>query len=148
MKLEDIEGRWEGFYTYGEDYPVALQTIKEEFSMELKVMGEILKGTIIDSYVRKYFENPATVEGFLDGKVLTLIKRYPHFFETDENGEMIFDPAKPSHEIHYVGTITSSWFSTRYHVQGDWDISGSHRDENGNALYYSSDGHWEMQRLK
>lgn len=140
MKPEDLQGAWEGFYTYSDDYPKEYQFIKEYFTLELSVKGEILEGTIIDSLVDQYFDQPATVRGFLENNVLTLIKQYPHWMETGENGKIILDPTKPSHEIHMVGTLTTSWFSRRYFVEGSWDISGSFRDEGGTARYCTSEG--------
>lgn len=146
MKLDKLTGTWEGFYTYSDDYQEELQFTKEHFVLELKVNGEVLEGTIVDSYIDKYFKEPATVWGYLDHSVLTLIKKYPHAFELGENGEIFLDPSKPSHEIHMAGTLTSSWFSKRYFVEGSWDISGSFIDEEGNSRYYTWEGEWEMQR--
>lgn len=88
------------------------------------------------------------MKGFLDDKTLTLIKRYPHYFEANDNGEIILYPGKPCHEIHFVGNLISSWFSRRYFVEGRWDISGSFLDSNGDARYYTGEGDWEMQRRK
>lgn len=148
MKIEDLAGTWKGCYTYRDGYIEEFLSVKEHFTLELNVAGEILEGTVIDSYIEKYFDKPATVRGYLEGRDLIMIKIYPHYFGTDENGLVFLDPKRPSHEIHYVGRITTSWFSSRYFVEGNWDISESFRDADGNTLYYTGEGDWEMKKNK
>ncbi len=148
MSLAYLPGKWEGFYTYGPDYPVALQTIREYFTVELRVQDGIISGELTDSYVQQYFSEPAIVEGTLIDQTISLVKRYPHFLGIDENDQIFVDSTQPSHEIHFIGQLKRKWFSRDYFIEGKWDISGSFIDESGNAGYYSCDGEWEMHRAK
>lgn len=148
MSLEYITGTWEGFYTYGPDYPEQFQSIKENFILKLTVNDGVIRGTLVDSYTEKYFGQPATVEGTLTNQDLSLIKRYPYFLGMDENNQIFTDQSLPSHEIHFIGQLKQKLFSNDFFVEGTWDISGSFLDEYGNAIYYTDDGEWEMHRVK
>ncbi len=149
MSPEIITGIWEGFYTYGPEYPEALQQTQFHFIMKLHVEDGIIHGTCEDQLTREYFHGqPATVEGTLVDGELSLIKRYPHYLGMNEQEETYVDWARPGEGIHFVGTITRKWFSRNHFAQGNWDISGSFLDESGNALYYTSTGDWEMRKGK
>lgn len=148
MSLTIIEGAWEGFFTYGPDYPIEYQSIKEVFTMELSVVDGIIKGACVDSFIKKYFDEPAKVEGTLIDGVLSLIKKYPYFLGVDEYEQTYVDKALPSHEVHYRGQMKRKLFSSEYFVEGQWDISGSFLDEEGTARYYTDEGDWEMHRVK
>jgi len=147
MSLEYLEGTWEGFYTYGPDYPEHFQSIKEDFTLKLTVKEGVIHGTFVDSYTKKYFDEPATVEGTLTDQTLSLVKRYPYFLGMNENDEVFVDKSMPSHEIHFIGRVKRKLFSNDFFVEGTWDISGSFRDAHGNARYYTDDGEWEMHRV-
>lgn len=148
MSLEYLEGTWKGFYTYGPEYSEQYRTLKEEFIFELTVKDGIITGTCVDSYTKKYFDQPASIEGVLIDKNVSLIKKYPCFLGIDENDKTLIDESTPSHEIHYSGLLKRKLFSNQYFVEGTWDMSGSFRDEQGNARYYTQDGDWEMHRIK
>ena len=148
MSLEDLAGTWEGFYTYGPDYPEQYQTVKERFVLALTVNEGIITGTCVDTFTQKYFSEPATVEGTLVDQSVSLVKKYPYFLGVDENEEVFVDKSKPSHDIHYIGLLKRKLFSNHFFVEGTWDMSGSFRDEHGNAQYYTQEGEWEMRRVK
>lgn len=148
MEIDYLEGEWEGFYTYGPMYPEYLQATKEHFTLTLTVRDGILYGTLIDSYVREYFTEPATVVGTLVDRTLSLVKKYQYFLGIDENDQTYVDQTQPGHDIHYIGQLKRKLFSRDYFVAGTWDISGSYLDEFGNACYYSDDGEWEMHHKK
>jgi hypothetical protein len=146
--LDYLAGNWEGFYTYGPGYPVNYQTRKEKFTLTLTVHDGIVRGELVDSYIKEYFTEPATVEGTLQDQVLSLVKRYPYFLGMDENEQVFVDQSEPSHEIHYIGRLKRKLFSRKILIEGTWDISGSFLDKQGNAFYYSVDGEWEMRKIE
>ena len=147
MSFDFLEGAWEGFYTYGPDYPPDFQTKREKFVMNLRIGNEIVFGTCTDTYTEKYFGEPAIVEGTFDGRFISLVKKYPGFLGIDENGNNITDKSMPSDEIHYVGQLKRWLFSADVFIEGTWDISGSFVDENGDARYYTAEGEFEMRRI-
>ena len=148
MKPEYLAGTWKGFYTYGPEYPAQYQTRKESFVLELTITDGIIFGTCVDGFTQKYFHKPATMEGTLTDRSISLIKKYPCFLGVDEHDEVFIDESKPSHDIHYIGTIKRRFFSFKYFCEGIWDMSGSFQDEYGNAQYYTQEGEWEMRRVK
>lgn len=148
MDIEDINGTWKGFFTYGPDYPPEYQPIKEEFTLKLSVDNGIIFGSCVDTFTDKYFDEPATVEGTLVDGVLSLIKKYPYFLGTDENEVVFVDRTRPSHDVHYLGRLKRKLFSESYFVEGTWNISGSYLNENGEALYYEQDGDFEMHMIQ
>lgn len=148
MNLEYLEGTWKGFYTYGPEYSVQYQTMKVEFVFELTSKGGIIMGTCVDSFTKEFFEQPAIVEGVLIDKDISLIKKYPCFLGIDENDKTFIDWSAPSAEIHYSGLLRRKMLSNEYFVVGTWDISGSFRDEQGDARYYTNDGDFEMYKVK
>lgn len=144
MNAKALVGTWEGYFTYGTDYPKEYQTRKEHFTLTLTIEDDILRGHFVDYFVEKFFDEPASVEGTYSGGILSLIKKYPCFLGLDENDNVYIDKSQPSDETHYVGTVTENPLSTEMWVEGSWDISGSFRDAEGKAVYYSHDGNWEM----
>jgi hypothetical protein len=148
MNFDYLQGRWEGFYTYGSQYPAAYRKMKVPFVLKLQIENNIVSGTCTDHYTEQYFRQPATIEGILDGNTISFIKKYPFFLGINENGQVYTDESVPASEVHYVGQLRRKLFSKRYTAQGDWDISGSFRDEKGNAMYYTNDGKWNMRQVK
>lgn len=147
MNAKELVGTWEGFSTYGTDYPKEYQTIKEPFTLTLTIKDDILSGKIVDSFVEKFFDEPATVEGTCIGGSLSLIKRYPCFLGLDENDKAFIDKSLASDEIHFVGTVKEIPLSDEILVEGTWDISGSFRDDEGRAIYYTHEGKWKMHLI-
>ena len=148
IDVNNLKGRWEGSFTYGDGYPQEYFSIREPFMFEISVDGNILKGICVDNYTKKYFHQPATIEGsFIDG-VISLIKKYPYFLGTDEDENIFVDVTMPAHEIHYVGQMRKNLFSKEYFFEGAWDMSGSFLDDNGSANYYTMEGNWEMSRSR
>lgn len=148
MDIKYINGTWEGFFTYGLDYPEEYQSIREDFTLKISVENGIINGICVDTFTDKYFGEPATIQGTLTDRVLSLIKKYPFFLGTDENENVFVDNTRPSHDIHYLGRLKRKLFSEDYLVEGTWNISGSYLGEDGEGLYYTQDGDFEMHKVE
>lgn len=57
MNLQNLEGTWDGFYTYAEGYSKEYQFIKEYFALELHVNGEILEEQLQTPILKNIFKS-------------------------------------------------------------------------------------------
>jgi hypothetical protein len=148
MPLDTIEGKWEGYYNYGAAYGLQTHDTIVSFTVEISIDEHgIIKGTCTDDIIKELSIAPAIIEGTYENETLFFIKKYPCLILVDENNKLTTVPDKPSSEIQYKGNLTRKLFSKTYMFKGEWDISGSLLDENGNAQYYSYDGTWTLKKL-
>ncbi|BAV04975.1 hypothetical protein SAMN05421788_11370 [Filimonas lacunae] len=137
-----FSGTWHGKYTYGEGYGPAYHGVSTAFEISLTLERGILKGYCIDDPKVYPMKQPATIEGFIEGNLISFIKKYACAWSIDYNGNVIEYPQKPSHEIHYTGYFEEGLF------KGEWEImSNKEVDRNGNILSNSLDGNWSMKHV-
>lgn len=136
-----MKEKWIGQYVYGNGYPEDMIGRAVEFEIEWTNTDGNIKGTCIDEESKDVFDTPATIEGFIDDKVISFIKKYPGYWEIDESGRDIVDMNKPSSEIHYSGL----WMNGQY--EGDWEIATSYVLENGDILETFCAGTWVLNRI-
>lgn len=145
MAIPKIEGRWKGYYKYGEGYPKTDKNKKHFFIIEIINKNGLITGTCVDDLSKQFFDTPATIEGMAEEYSIFFILRYPNLLTYDEANQLIVDPEKPSSDIQYTGSFKKRFFSNRYYLEGNWEISGSGLDENGEPWYSYSDGYWQME---
>jgi hypothetical protein len=137
MKEYDFSGEWSGYYTVyyenniSKDFP---------FKINMQVLDGVLKGTCIDDESIVVFDEPAKIDGFIEDCFISFIKRYPHAWAMDENGNPIKFKDVPSFEIHYAGNFENGIFS------GYWELSIEEADKIGEANNIDLQGAWQMQR--
>jgi hypothetical protein len=147
MAQQDLTGKWAGQYVYGKSYEHESgehRTGKSvSFEIEFNCTEDgLLSGYCTDDKFRVHSDKPAILEGYIEGGRIFFVKRYPHAFFINEQGESEIEPGQPSHEIHYTGYGNKNYFA------GKWDISHMWQGEGG--LYYESNGEgtWFIERVK
>jgi len=147
MNLQNLTGKWEGVYTYGPNYPIQWQIKKEIFAMDLVASGHSFTGSCYDSYTKELFNQPAIVEGTADEKNISFIKKYAAWLGINDNLELIVDWSKPSLEIHYFGILKRKLFSRKFFFEGSWSITDHYFTEQGEQIFYTSEGNWELYKI-
>ncbi len=132
---------WQGIYTYGEMYPDNIKGTSESFTMEYVVKDGKINGWCTEEKLTHLFEKPATISGFIDGDFISFIKKYPCYFEFDENNMILANKNLPSLEIHYFGNILGDIIS------GAWEMSFEYKTDDGNWQHVFSSGTWQMKKV-
>jgi hypothetical protein len=142
MGDNNFSGKWVGQYIYGENYPDGVKDMAVEFTIEMVANAGIVKGTCIDEQSKHLFEKPATIEGTIRNNVITFVKRYPHYWDIDENKRITQTPELPSQEIHYTGKFENNTFL------GEWERMVMCANDKGDVYESISSGKWIMKRKK
>lgn len=132
--------KWTGHYVYGEGYPENLYGQSVPFHIEWTNIDGSLTGTCTDEIVEKYYDTPATIQGFVEGEMISFIKQYPCFCAVDEEGNVTLYKDKPASEIHYSGTLVND------HWEGEWEISMMYVMEDGYVQEYVCSGTWTLYK--
>lgn len=142
MSDKALSGKWTGEFMYGNLYPAELRGKAVTFELDITVENGQFSGFATDEETDAHFNRPATVSGFIEDNLISFIKKYPHYYETNPNDpeKMIFYPEVASHEIHYEGRYVNGVFT------GDWEIISSYKDEWGNIHEDGGNGSWSMQK--
>jgi hypothetical protein len=138
----DYSGKWAGQYTLGEGYAPSMTGITTSFELIMEIIDGVLKGHCRDNIEDVPMSAPATIEGFIEDNFINFVKRYPHAWMRDENGDMVEDVDQPSHEVIYNGYFGEGL------VQGDWEIVAStHVNPDGTLYEYLLRGTWYMKKV-
>jgi hypothetical protein len=130
-----------GKYTYGEPYPDNLKETSVRFEIEWTLNDGVINGTCVDDEGKKVFDEPSTIIGFIDNGIISFIKKYPKYWDIDENGvTRVFDEPPP-YEIHYSGVAVDNRF------EGEWEMTVAYILENGEIDQFECTGTWTMSRL-
>ncbi|MES2430757.1 MAG: hypothetical protein V4556_07445 [Bacteroidota bacterium] len=129
-----------GQYTYGEPYPDNMKGTSVPFEIEWSLIDGIISGTCVDDKGKEVFNEPATINGFVDEGIISFIKKYPKYWEIDEDGvSRVFDHLPPP-EIHYSGVLVDN------HFEGDWEMIATYILENGEIEQLDCTGTWTLYR--
>lgn len=142
----DVNGLWEGYFTYGPGYPPSYKNKKVTFTIELTETKGLITGKCIDEFVKTHFTEAAKIEGAFENNQITFLKTYPSYLYIDENDKPAVDKSKPSTSILYTGILKKRIFTRVYYFKGNWEISGSYLDQDKIAHYYAVEGKWTMQK--
>jgi hypothetical protein len=139
MNDQQFCGKWVGEYTYGEEYedPVKGKTVA--FELDITIVNGLLKGECTDAEATAHFEQPTTIEGTVLDNTITFVKRYPHYWQHEKNGQR-FLPKLPSQEICYSGQFVNDRF------EGEWEIVTKLADAHGDLVAFRGLGRWFMKR--
>jgi hypothetical protein len=141
----NISGQWKGFFWYGKEYG-ELEGASVEFMMFLEESDGVLNG--------KCFEmggvgvasgaDLALINGFINDRHISFIKRYDFATFLDENGNAFADTSLPSHEIQYEGELNVK----DEKFEGSWEIVEKTEDHGDSIIEYISTGTWMMKKEK
>lgn len=133
--------KWNGHYVYGEGYPDNLYGQAVPFEIKWINDDGSLTGTCTDEITEKYYDHrPATVQGFIEGNMISFIKQYPCYCTIDEAGNVTLYENQPAAEIHYSGTLVND------HFEGEWEISMVYIAEGGYPQEYICMGTWTLYK--
>ncbi len=132
----NLNGTWEGSFTYGENYAEAIVGQSVAFKMQINEQDNDLTGTCQDE---DQHDNPAKIKGFVDEDFVSFVKTYRIYIGVDENGATFSDPGQPPHEIHYSGTLSEDT------IEGIFELGDTHIFARSEAVYEG--GTFTMKRL-
>lgn len=138
MSDKFFSGVWKGQYVYGPQYSQKVQETAVDFRITMTVTDGIVTGTVSENLP---LSAPATIEGFIDGNMISFVKKYACAWSVDDYGNVLEFPDEPSHEIHYTGSYQEDAFS------GDWEIFVSQVEVYTGMIEapYSGSGYWTME---
>ncbi len=116
--MENLTGTWEGEYTVDigtEDQP---KVGHHSFRLELQDAEGDLTGSCEDLTLE---DEPSTISGFQDDKIISFIKKYQRLIFTDNSDEYYGDSSEQHPDIHYSGTFNESEDC----LEGTWEIQTS-----------------------
>jgi hypothetical protein len=140
MSDDFFTGKWVGEYWYGSDYPGMDQKAPVTFEIHMTLQNGVLKGECLDDETRSHFEKPALVEGTINNNEISFQKKYPYFWDHDDNFKPRFLPKLPAREIKYTGRFENGVFT------GEWIITSAFTDETGEIFEYRGSGSWQMHK--
>ena len=142
MSDDFFSGKWVGEYRYGSDYPGMEQKAPVAFEINFTLQHGVLKGDCVDEETKEHFNKPALIEGTISNNEIKFQKKYPYFWDHDDNFRPRFLPKLPAREIQYTGRFDNGKFS------GEWHISSAFTDETGEIFEYHGSGSWHMEKVK
>lgn len=139
-----FSGKWEGHYSLGMQYPEQRQKDRVGFFAEISVGEGVLSG-ICEEYITKvHLKKPAKLAGFIDGNLVTFVKRYSCYYFVDDEKKIRIDFSRPAHPIYYSGIydVVSGI------VSGEWKIEISPESEIADEVVPLSTGTWQMRKIQ
>jgi len=140
MSDDFFSGKWVGEYRYGNNFPGMEKKAPVRFEINMTVENGVLKGMCVDEETRNYFDKPAFIEGTIRENAITFHKKYPFFWDHDDNNNPRFIPKLPPRQIQYTGRFENGIFS------GEWEVSSVFTDETDEVFEYRNTGFWSMQK--
>jgi len=140
----NLTGKWEGIYTFGEAFPEAFRDKKVSFVLQLTDTDGDLAGTCMDEETNRVFGAPASIEGFLEDGMISFVKRFPYFFALGDDGSIITDKNRDSHEVMYNGEPLPD----QEGFSGKWEIVAEVEDAPfGSTVEHVLSGEWSMKKI-
>lgn len=115
-----ISGKWQGTYTQKlKEDPEDDKILEVAFEMELISAEGGFTGTCYDLEIELGKKEESYVSGFIDGEMISFIKRYEHTIYINEEAEefILYKEAKHP-EIHYYGRFNDA----EERFEGNWEI--------------------------
>jgi hypothetical protein len=141
--MVNIEGRWIGTYSYGQEYPAHTQHIEVPFEAEFKntLMGFV--GKIFEDVETGGIDDEIYVEGEIDRNKISFNKFYTKKHHMNDSGETVTEEDDDDANIvQYEGEFNSS--TNKF--EGKWTIFLVSQDEDGQDVEFENTGTWEMWR--
>ncbi len=128
--VEDyFTGEWRGSYMYGADYPERSRGRVEMFTIAGNLAGYgRITGDCIDDSLKG--DEPAKIDGFINGIFIGFTKKYPYLLFTNEEGKSVKHKSAKSSTIAYSGLYnpqTDSFFGIwqieKTNLKGTWQMT-------------------------
>jgi hypothetical protein len=132
-------GKWVGQYTLGDGYSERLKGKSGGFTILMEVAGNgKITGKCLDEGVSMQLE--AVIEGSVTNGNINFIKKYRNYWQTDEDGNVIENKDRESHEVIYYGEYRNNVFA------GEWKIITPVVGSDGAIRERVSGGYWIMHK--
>jgi len=100
---DPISGRWKGQYVFDQE-PGMPAGSAHDFSFDLSADEEgSFTGTCFEPSVNELFREDVTVEGFVDEKLISFVKRYPCLLLFDQYKGYMAVPEEEHPDVEYEG---------------------------------------------
>ncbi len=106
---------WKGEYSQ-----LKLSGEIEICAFEMKVIDDSgsFEGTVFEDVFSVLSGDLIYVKGFYSDEIISLVKTYPYYFASDNNGEPIIDKTEKGHTVEYFGTLDK----LTKECLGEWEI--------------------------
>lgn len=133
-----MEGKWQGQFIYGENYPEKVIGKAITFEMNLNASGIEFYGNFSDDETRDIFKDNGIVSGFIEGNYIEFDKQYPKAYYSNEDGSIeIIENSNP-HLIKYQGELKEKKF------EGTWEIHQYYEENDKIFSEILGTGTWSM----
>ncbi len=133
-------GNWVGQYTYGKGYSAKQRRNHIPFTIQMQLTDGVLHGTCIEDGLANTFDEPAIIDGHIQGDNISFIKTYPSNLVIDKDGKTTAITGKPSQKIIYAGAFIDNEFA------GKWEIKSIQQDKDGALYDHLLTGTWTMKK--
>lgn len=137
----NISGKWNGVYTYGDSYPVEMRGRQVGFVLECKQLKDVIVGTCVDDESKEFIDQPANITGVFEDGYISFIKKYPYHWSVDEKRKVRIDKSREAIEVQYVGYLNG------HTVKGTWNMSVAYVDRLGAITHVEFEGTWMMKKV-
>jgi hypothetical protein len=137
--MDSLTGKWEGSYSYVSEGD---STVNVKFAFSLVDTNGNISGECFDAEEDGANPEPASINGFVKGNLISLIKQYPCYWYFNEDGfiEKILNKKHP--EIHYSGRFINNKFI------GTWEMEFESWTQGEGYISQTINGKWEMKKKK
>ena len=137
-----LTGVWYGEHTIEDEHRPELQGKKLKFRLTLEENDGDISGECIDIEGTGVVDVPASVSGFIDEDVISLVKLYPAFYYLNARGEIEKIEDREPPEINYSGSYNAEIDM----VEGDWHVIFEVRQLTFGFAEHAISGSWFMKR--
>lgn len=136
--------KWEGVFSYGDEYELDAYT-EVKFFIEIEKNKDSFIGIAEDEESKGLFDTPIIVSGFFEDNFISFTLKYPYSYYKNEKGEIVVDKTKAHPEINYTGFYNSMLKS----FEGKWEmINEVIEDYHEGDLVEVFSGDWELKKCK
>ncbi len=134
---------WIGFYKYNVEGYTAI-VLEKIINFRLFIINNegIISGYCEDDETINAM-GKSTINGFIEGSVISFIKQYPFYYEINETGDLLFNKLKKHPPIHYSGEYD---LANKKFI-GTWEIEIPLQEGIDSNEIYLFSGYWEMRLL-
>ena len=140
--------KFKGFFSYTNQDENGIEFEESvNFEMELEFNQGSFKGTTIDEETKDLFNEPITVEGFIEDEMINFVVTYPnnYYFDLEQN-KLVVEKNKAYPGCEYLGSYNKD--SNKF--EGEWRLPIEQNNIGSLQTDYTElydSGNWEMKRI-
>ncbi len=114
MNVQFLEGKWNGFYTYKENYSKKVLESKTSF----EIVFSLNNGSLTGSCLEASDDQSIITDVIFESNSIKFIKQYPRLHLIDDDGNTTIDKSSRHPLINYIG----SFDPTNNSFSGTWSM--------------------------